>query len=241
MYKLINNYIAGHTQSWGKGQPNLLSQCYEGTFWSFIISNEKPNGKYGPIDPTKTETYTFLIELFSEISQIFPDEYIHVGGDEVDFSCWKNNPKIKQFMSKNSINSVNKLEEYYIQNVLDIIGKLNRSYIVWQDVYDNNVNMKQDTVVQIWKYNWEQTMKQVTGANYHAILSSCWYLDMDYSYGQSWTDYYKCDPENFGGTQVQMELVLGGEACQWGEFVDGSNLISRTWYVLIRFNVILTI
>ena len=42
--------------------------------------------------------------------------------------------------------------------------------------------------------------------------------------------YYKVDPQGFNGTDEQLALVIGGTACMWGEWVDGTNLITRTWY-----------
>lgn len=61
----------GHTRSWGESHPEILTAC-EGVY----------TGKLGPIDPTKQETYTFMQKLLAEVVDVFPDEYVHLGGDE---------------------------------------------------------------------------------------------------------------------------------------------------------------
>ena len=58
----------------------LLDRCYD--------ENGDKADYLGPMDPTKEELFTFLDEFFGEITRVFPEELVHLGGDEVDYKCW---------------------------------------------------------------------------------------------------------------------------------------------------------
>jgi len=208
----------GHTYSWGHGYPYLLTECYQ-------------NGKvvgYGPFNPVRETTYTFMTNFFSEVLSIFPDAYIHIGGDEVDFSCWQSNPEIQQWMKNHSYTDYSAVEQYYETRILQILNQLNHDYIVWQEIFDNGLKVNPNTVIDVWKGGWQNELAAVTKTGLRAILSSPWYLNY-ISYGADWVNYYAVEPSDFSGTEQQKELVVGGHSCMWGEYVDSTNLVSRLW------------
>ena len=221
----------GHTGSW-KGQPGLLAECTSQT-GDKIDSNI--------IDPTKKENYQFLQDLFTEMFQIFPEKFVHLGGDEVSFfteACWRRNPEIRQFMKLHGFpDNVTALEDYYFSKLQRLVRKVGpgKTQIFWQELFDNN-KPELNTIIHIWKGNNEaeraQTLQAVTKAGYKAILSSCWYLNY-IAYGSDWKDganaFYYCDPHDFEGTEHQKKLVIGGITTMWGEYVDATNLEARFW------------
>ncbi|MBZ3869585.1 Beta-hexosaminidase subunit beta [Sciurus carolinensis] len=211
----------GHTQSWGKGQKDLLTPCY---------SSRQYIQSVGPINPILNTTYAFLTSFFKEISKVFPDQFIHLGGDEVNFDCWASNPQIRNFMmTKGFGEDYKKLQSFYIQKVLNITASQNKKSIVWQEVFDDNTELYLDTVIQVWKdAQYSKELSKITAAGFPVILSAPWYLDV-ISYGQDWKTYYSVEPLHFSGSDKQKKLIIGGEACIWGEYVDATNLIPRLW------------
>uniref|UniRef100_A0A1B6KR81 Beta-hexosaminidase n=1 Tax=Graphocephala atropunctata TaxID=36148 RepID=A0A1B6KR81_9HEMI len=209
----------GHTRSWGKGASKLLTGCY---------TNGSFNGQFGPVDPTKNQNFKFIRTLLEEVKGVFKDKYIHVGGDEVQFGfqCWTSNPSVAQFMKNKNITSPEGLESYYMNLVLDMVYDINASAIVWEEVFTHGDLLRNDTVVQIWRTNRQQLLNEVTKAGKYALLSEGWYLDHILD---QWQNFYRVDPTDFNGTVAQRQLVLGGEACMWGEMVDETNVVPRIW------------
>ncbi|XP_063977429.1 beta-hexosaminidase subunit beta-like isoform X1 [Diachasmimorpha longicaudata] len=211
----------GHVRSWGESHPEMLTTCYDTT--------GVPNGRLGPLDPSKEIIWPFLRTLFNEVMDLFQDKYIHLGGDEVPFDCWASNPNVRAFMTRKGMGAdFTRLESSYIAELLKIPAAKNKSSVVWQEVFDNNVDITSDTVVHVWTGLWSKELEKVTQAGHSALLSACWYLD-HVAGGGDWKKYYRCDPLDFNGADVNRHLMLGGEACMWGEFVDSTNVHQRIW------------
>ncbi|KJH51378.1 glycosyl hydrolase family 20, catalytic domain protein [Dictyocaulus viviparus] len=230
--------LPGHTGSW-RGQPGLLTECFD----------EKLKPTYPNLfDPSKEDNFQFLSKFFTEVVNTFPEEFLHLGGDEVDQfieECWERNEKIQKFMEQKSFgNNTTLLENYFFDKLMNVVDNLpsKRKAIFWQEVFDNN-KPKKGSIFHVWKGSThEDIMNEVdliTSKGFNAIVSACWYLNY-IKYGADWKDeiagsapsnsrYYYCDPTAFNGTEVQKALVLGGIAAMWGEFVDSTNIESRLW------------
>nr|XP_025739456.1 beta-hexosaminidase subunit alpha isoform X2 [Callorhinus ursinus] len=221
---LVEFDTPGHTLSWGPGVPGLLTPCYSGSH---------PSGTFGPVNPILNSTYEFMSTFFLEVSSVFPDFYLHLGGDEVDFTCWKSNPDIQAFMKKQGFgNDFKELESFYIQTLLNIVSAYGKGYVVWQEVFDNKVKVRPDTIIQVWReeapVHYMKEMELITGAGFRVLLSAPWYLN-HITYGPDWREIYMVEPLEFKGSPQQKALVIGGEACMWGEYVDSTNLAPRLW------------
>ena len=101
--------------SWGVGYPFLTMNCSTPNCLT-------PQGKYSdpcndfPFDATSNQVYAFLNNFIGEISSVFPDNYLHMGGDEVQTYCW-NVSAVNNWMLQNNITSYSGLEQYFLTNV----------------------------------------------------------------------------------------------------------------------------
>ncbi|XP_033755247.1 uncharacterized protein LOC117338139 [Pecten maximus] len=233
----------GHTYSWGLSRPDLLTQCYQGT--------HPVTGYLGPLDPSKNETYRFLKNLFNEVLHVFKDEYIHLGGDEVPMTCWSSNPEVLQLLNKldgkpdEPINlqnvdpymysyDIRKVLEFYEKRLTQDLKEIGRRrkngvrFVMWQEIMNNNVQLPNDTIIQIWQGDMGDVQRAID-MGYNTLYSTCWYLDL-IEYGVKWPKYYNCDPADTSmGYQIDEKKVLGGEACMWAEYVDNENLMTTLW------------
>lgn len=162
---------------------------------------------------------------------VFPEDFLHLGGDEVDFKCWNSDDEeIGDWLKEQPGRNASDLHTYYLNKLVAITDELKKISVVWQEVFDDNVNIKPDsTIVNVWKQNhWSEEMYKVTKAGFQTILSSPWYLNY-ISYGLDWPKFYAADPQSDIMTKQQKDLVVGGSACMWGEYVDATNVIQRSF------------
>ena len=209
--------MPGHSLSWFVGYPEISSG--PGPYKirrEFGIADEA-------MDPTRDSTYKFLDGFVGEMATIFPDPYLHIGGDETNGVQWKANPRIVEFMQKHDMKDTAALQAYFNQHLLKILEKHHKHMIGWDEVL--NPGLPKDVVVQSWRGI--ESLAAGAKQGYQGILSAPYYLDAMKSAEQ----HYLADPlpANSDLTPEQRSLILGGEVCMWGEQLYERTIDSRIW------------
>ena len=209
--------MPGHSTAWLVAYPELASGSKpDGIRREFGVSDYA-------IDPTREETYTFIESFLREMTAIFPDRYVHIGGDEAPAPDWKTNPRIVAFMNAHDLANNDALQAYFNQRVLAILAKLDRRMVGWDEIF--NPALPKDVVVQSWRG--EASLIKGAQRGYQGILSAPYYLDAMKPAGVM----YLADPlpANTALMTAQQKLILGGEMTMWAEQLDEHTIDSRIW------------
>mmetsp|Transcript_19673 Transcript_19673/g.23397 ORF Transcript_19673/g.23397 Transcript_19673/m.23397 type:complete len:542 (+) Transcript_19673:41-1666(+) len=220
--------MPGHGASWCTGYPDICpsADCLE------------------PLDVSQDETFNVITDLLNECtggvqsstsspSGLFPNDMIHLGGDEVDTTCWEEDPEISQWLSDNNMTADDGYA-YFVQKVGNIAISQGRRPVQWSEVYDHfKTELDPATIVHVWKE--ETNVTEVVENGYATIVNvgydtQSWYLD---NLEVAWDAMYSKDPCSgwFGEIPSDLceELVLGGHGEMWGETVDASDLAQTIW------------
>jgi hexosaminidase len=209
--------IPGHSTSWLVGYPELGSA--PGPY-----KIERGAGIFEPaLDPTNEEVYKFLDQFLGEMAALFPDAYMHIGGDENEGKQWDRNPKIQAFMKAHGIKDNHALQTYFNQHLLQILTKHGKRMMGWDEIFQPD--LPKDVVIQSWRG--PQSLADAARKGYDGILSAGYYIDLIYPASQ----HYLADPLPANSTLTPAEAahVLGGEATMWGEWVSPETIDSRIW------------
>jgi hexosaminidase len=209
--------IPGHSTSWLVGHPELGSAPGPYTI-------ERGAGIFEPaLNPTREETYKFLDGFLGEMAALFPDAYMHIGGDENEGKQWDRNPQIQSFMKEKGIKDNHALQAYFNQQVLKILQKHGKKMIGWEEILHPDV--PKDAVIHSWRG--PASLAEAAKKGYNGILSAGYYIDLIFPASQ----HYLADPLPADTTLTAEEAkhVLGGEATMWSEWVSPETIDSRIW------------
>ncbi len=209
--------IPGHATSWVVSHPELAS--LPGPY-----RIERHWGVFDPVlDPTKEATYALLADFLGEMAALFPDRFIHIGGDENNGVQWKANPQIQAFIRAHGLRDNGGLHAYFNQRIAGFLAKGGKRLVGWDEILHPGLPV--DCVIDSWRG--AAALAEAATQGYDGLLSNGYYIDLIYPA----SDHYLADPipPDSPLTPAERARVLGGEATMWSEWVVPETIDSRIW------------
>lgn len=209
--------LPGHSTSWFVAYPELSSAPGPYTI-------ERKFGVFGPaFNPANEKVYPFFDAFFKEMAGLFPDPYLHIGGDEVEGRQWDANPGIQSFKKKHGLAGNDALQAYFNRRLLAIVTKHGKKMVGWDEILQPG--MPTDIVIQSWRGS--KSLVEAAQKGYQGLLSNGYYIDLC----QPAEFHYLNDPLPADSPldDPQRALILGGEATMWAELVTPETVDSRIW------------
>ena len=171
----------------------------------------------------KEETFEFLDKVFTEVAALFPDEYIHVGGDECFKGFWHKCPRCQARMKAENLKDENEMQSYVIHRLESILKAKGKKLIGWDEILEGG--LAPDATVMSWR-GMEGGIKAAK-ANHHVIMTPTQHCYLDLWQGEPSVEpdtYSMCrlsDSYRFNPVpdSVPAEMVLGGQGNLWSESV----------------------
>ena len=213
---MIEFDVPGHASSWCVGYPDV---CPSATCNS-------------PLDLSNNATFDLMRDMFNEITGgrpgagLVPDALFHLGGDEVDLSCWTQVPHVAQWLKDRNMTATDGYR-YIVERAHEIVYAAGRIPVNWDEVWYNfGTTIDPSTIIHVWRD--ESYVFNATREGFRVLVSpdGPWYLD---GLDTTWQDMYLLEPAKGITDPEQMKLVLGGESTMWGESVDASVILPTIW------------
>ncbi len=184
------------------------------------------------LSPCKSETFTVIDNILTEIAQLFPGKYIHIGGDEVPNGAWKNSCMAKKY-SPTDPHFAALVQNDFLQKIQTILQSKNKIMAGWEEVASEEGTLAAPLRVYIWNTSKiDQAYQKAAHAGYEVIMAPAENLYFDLSYsadphepGQYWAGYvdtfspYSLSPINTNKGQNDT-VIKGVQGELWSEQID---------------------
>ena len=91
------------------------------------------------LNPVDEKVYNFIDKVFTEVAELFPGQYIHMGGDEAYHGYWEEDNSVQKFMKKNKIKDSHELQSYFVKRVEKIISSKGKKMIGWDEILEGGL------------------------------------------------------------------------------------------------------
>lgn len=165
----------------------------------------------------KEKTFEIVFDILEEIMDVFPSEYIHIGGDEAPKARWKECPDCQKKIKELSLGGEEELQGWFTNRIIDFLESKGRKAIVWNESLKGG-NLKNTAVVQKWMDK-KNLSSDYANAGGKVIVSEFFHYYCDYPYGMTpLIKTYNYKPVH--KTVEKSENIVGVEAPIWTEYIN---------------------
>jgi hexosaminidase len=171
-------------------------------------------------------TFAFLEDVLSEVLDLFPSPYIHIGGDEVPKDRWKACPRCQARLQAESLKDENELQSYFIRRIEKFLNGKGRQLIGWDEILEGGLAPR--AIVQSWR-SFEGTVAAAK-SGHDTIVSPVTHSYFDYDLRRlDVRQVYTFDPVPPGLTAEEAIHVLGGECNMWTEYAPQDKVEAKVF------------
>lgn len=195
-------------------------------------------GVFEDIFCPREQTFTFLENVLSEVMELFPGKYIHIGGDEAPKTAWENSALAQDVMAREGLADEHELQSYFITRIEKFLNRHGRRIIGWDEILEGG--LAPNATVMSWRGEAGGIAAARQGHNVVMTPGSHLYLD-----------HYQADPDHeplaFGGftplqktysyepvpdtlTEAQARYILGAQGNVWTEYIQSGNKVEYMAY-----------
>ena len=180
--------------------------------------------------------FTFLEGVLSEVVELFPSKYIHIGGDEAPKYRWENCSKCQKRILENKLKDEHELQSYFIQRIEKFLAKKGKKIIGWDEIIDGGI--PENAVVQSWR----GTQGGITAAEnqHYAIMSPTSHCYFDYDLEAiNLEKVYSFSPIPNDLDTIYHKYILGGECNMWSERAPQEKVDSKVFPRILAMSEVL--
>ncbi|SDD42326.1 beta-N-acetylhexosaminidase [Niabella drilacis] len=173
--------------------------------------------------PANEKVYGFMDKVITEVAQLFPFPYIHVGGDEAPHNFWEKNPQVQALMKREKLKTIPQVQAYFEKRLEKIVNSKGKKMMGWDEILEGGIS----PTAALMSWRGEQYGIEASKSKHYVVMSPTQFAYIDYMQGDVSTEVpiyaslrlsqaYKFNPIPEG---ANAKYILGGQANLWTENV----------------------
>lgn len=227
--------VPGHSSAVVKVYPGLSRSSED--LKNLHSSGQPITASGNVLNPANADVYTFLKTIITQVSKLFPFDYMHLGGDEVNFRVWEKDSGIKTLMKENGLNNMFEVQNYFMGQARKLAADNGKKMISWmtkEQIARGGITA--GSAVMSWQDM--ETGAIASKAGHEVVMTPFTHVYLDYTQGNPFIEpyiyhmtrlskTYQFNPLSQGGDSSK---ILGGQGSLWTQSIkDFRGLEYMAW------------